>query len=322
MNFAGIWERRDRISPHLVDEGFRRCFIDRLSRSPRSLPCKYFYDATGSDLFDRICELPEYYQTRTELKLLKDHAGEIASLIGSEAELIEFGAGALKKVRVLIEALDGIRAYVPVDISGEYLKAVAAMLERDYPSLVVEPVVGDFTNPVELPLGGSRRIGFFPGSTIGNFRRQEALALLSSWAEMLAGGGLLIGVDLVKEPAVLHAAYNDAAGVTAAFNKNLLARANRELDGNFDLDAFAHYACYNPMAQRVEMYLISLRRQRVRAAGQLFAFEEGEAIHTEDSHKYTVRQFRSLAAEAGFTPRAVWVDKRGLFSLHWLEAPG
>jgi dimethylhistidine N-methyltransferase len=322
MNFAGIWERRGRTLSRPGDEGFHRCFIDGLSQDPKVLPCKYFYDAIGSDLFDRICELPEYYQTRTELKLLKDHAGEIASLLGPNAELIEFGAGALRKVRVLIEALDGIHAYVPVDISGEYLKAVTATLERDYPALLVEPVVGDFTNPVNLPLSGSRRIGFFPGSTIGNFRRQDALALLSSWSEMLAGGGLLIGVDLVKNPAVLHAAYNDAAGVTAAFNKNLLARANRELDANFDLDAFAHHACYNPMAQRIEMYLISLKRQRARAAGRSFAFEEGEAIHTEDSHKYTVRQFRALAAEAGFVPRAVWVDAGALFSLHWLEAPG
>jgi dimethylhistidine N-methyltransferase len=322
MNFAGIWERRGQALPRRSDEGFRRCFLDGLSQEPRVLPCKYFYDAVGSDLFDRICELPEYYQTRTELKLLKDHAGEIASLIGSDAELIEFGAGALKKVRVLLGAIDGIHAYVPVDISGEYLNAVAATLERDYPALRVEPVVGDFTNPVELPLSGSRRIGFFPGSTIGNFRRQEALALLASWSEMLTGGGLLIGVDLVKDPAVLHAAYNDGEGVTAAFNKNLLARANRELNANFDLDAFAHYACYNPVEQRIEMYLISLKRQRVRAAGRWFAFEEGEAIHTEDSHKYTVRQFRSLAVEAGFAPRAVWVDDGALFSLHWLEATG
>lgn len=321
MNFAGIWERRGKTEPRPEEANFRRCFVEGLSQQPKALPCKYFYDAVGSDLFDRICELPEYYQTRTELKLLNDHAGEMAALIGANAELIEFGAGALKKVRILIEAMDEPYAYVPVDISGDYLKAVAATLERDYPALMVEPVVGDFTQPIDLPLTGSRRVGFFPGSTIGNFRREEALALLSSWAEMLGGGGLLIGVDLVKDPAILHAAYNDVAGVTAAFNKNLLVRANRELDANFDLDAFAHYACYDPMAQRIEMYLMSLKRQCVRAAGQTFAFEDGEAIHTEDSHKYTVRQFRQLAIEAGFTPRAVWVDDAALFSVHWLEAP-
>jgi len=284
------------------------------------LPCKFFYDAAGSALFDRICELPEYYQTRTELKILRNHANEIAALIGDDAELIEFGAGALKKVRVILDAAQKLPAYVPVDISGDYLRAVTCALELDYPDLMVDPVVGDFTQPLTLPSIGARRVGFFPGSTIGNFRRDEALKLLTGWAEMLRGGGLLIGVDLVKDPAILHAAYNDAAGVTAQFNKNLLARANRELGADFDLDAFAHYACYNPMAQRIEMYLVSLARQRVRMAGRTFAFDEGEAIHTEDSHKYTVRLFRQLATEAGFTPSAVWTDPDGLFSLHWLQA--
>jgi dimethylhistidine N-methyltransferase len=198
---------------------------------------------------------------------------------------------------------------------------VTCALELDYPDLMIDPVVGDFTQPLQLPSVGARRVGFFPGSTIGNFRREEALRLMSSWAGMLRGGGLLIGVDLVKDPAVLHAAYNDAAGVTAAFNKNLLARANRELQANFDLDTFAHYACYNPLEQRIEMYLVSLERQRVRVGERTFGFEQGEAIYTEDSHKYTVRQFRQLAVEAGFEPRAVWVDDDALFSVHWLEAP-
>jgi dimethylhistidine N-methyltransferase len=321
MSTVGIREWRGQAAPRLKDDGFRRCVVEGLSQSPKVLQCKYFYDATGSDLFDRICELPEYYQTRTELKILREHANEIAALIGEDAELIEFGAGALKKVRVLLNALNNMRSYVPVDISGDYLKAVTATLAGDYPGLAVEPVVGDFTQEMDIPLSGARRVGFFPGSTIGNFRREGAVRLLSSWAEMLRGGGLLIGVDLVKDPALLHAAYNDAAGVTAAFNKNLLARANRELGANFDLDAFAHYACYNPVEQRIEMYLMSLARQRVRMDGYAFSFEEGEAIYTEDSHKYTVRQFRQLAVEAGFTPRAVWLDEAKLFSVHWLEAP-
>lgn len=320
MSIAGVWDLRSETTPRTKDDGFRRCLIEGLSQAPKVLQCKYFYDATGSDLFDRICELPEYYQTRTELKILKDHSNEIAALIGEDAELIEFGAGALKKVRLLIDALKRMRAYVPVDISGDYLNAVACALELDYPDLMVEPVVGDFTQPLKLPRSGARRVGFFPGSTIGNFRREGAVQLLSSWAEMLRGGGLLIGVDLVKDPAVLHAAYNDAAGVTAAFNKNLLARANKELGANFNLDAFAHYACYNPIQQRIEMYLMSLERQRARIDGHTFAFEQGEAIYTEDSHKYTVRGFRQLATEAGFTPRAVWVDENALFSVHWLEA--
>jgi dimethylhistidine N-methyltransferase len=321
MSTAWIQDTRGDVRPRSKDDGFRSCLIEGLSQSPKVLACKYFYDAQGSALFDRICELPEYYQTRTELKILQDHAYEIATLIGDDAELIEFGAGALKKVRIILDAARRMPAYVPVDISGDYLRAVTCALELDYPDLMIDPVVGDFTQALALPSIGARRVGFFPGSTIGNFRREDAVKLLSGWAEMLRGGGLLIGVDLVKDPALLHAAYNDAAGVTAQFNKNLLARANRELGANFDLDAFAHYACYNPMAQRIEMYLMSLERQRVRLDGRTFAFEEGESVHTEDSHKYTVRQFRQLAIEAGFTPKSVWVDDNALFSVHWLEAP-
>jgi dimethylhistidine N-methyltransferase len=305
-----------------TQDGFHRCLLEGLSRSPKALPCKYFYDAIGSALFDRICELPEYYQTRTELALLGRHAPEMAFLAGSDVQLVEFGAGSLRKVRVLLDAFDGVESYVPIDISGEHLRIVAAELARDYPLLDVEPVIGDFTQSLPLPETGARRIGFFPGSTIGNFRHEDARRFLANAAEELRGGALLIGADLVKDPERLHAAYNDAADVTALFNKNVLARANRELGANFDLDAFAHYAPYNPLAQRVEMYLVSLARQRVRVLGRTFEFEQGEAIHTEDSHKYTVSGFRSLAREAGFEPTAVWTDADNLFSLHWLEAPG
>jgi dimethylhistidine N-methyltransferase len=306
----------------LAEDSFARDISEGLRLTPKELACKYFYDAEGSALFDAICALPEYYQTRTEVALLRRHAAEIAGLIGSDAEIVEFGAGALRKVRILLDALKDPRGYTPIDISGAYLRDVVQRLAADYPGLALRPLVGDFTLPLQVPAmaGAARRAGFFPGSTIGNFSPDAAMALLRRMREMLNGGGLLIGVDLVKDPAVLHAAYNDAAGVTAAFNKNLLARANRELGAGFDLDAFAHYAPYNPVAQRVEMYLVSLKRQSVKLADGVVEFAAGEAIHTENSHKYSIESFREIAARAGFSPRAVWCDENRLFSIHWLES--
>jgi dimethylhistidine N-methyltransferase len=305
-----------------LDGSFAHCLSEGLRRNPKEIACKYFYDAEGSALFDAICALPEYYQTRTEVALLRRHAAEIAALIGPQAEIVEFGAGSLRKVRILLEALEAAAAYTPIDISGAYLRIVAQRLAADYPLLRLRPLVGDFTLPLHIPPLPEmpRRAGFFPGSTIGNFRPEAAMALLRRMREMLDGGGLLIGVDLAKDPALLHAAYNDAAGVTAAFNKNLLARANRELDAGFDLDAFAHYAPYNPMAQRVEMYLVSLKRQSVCLPDGIVEFAAGEAIHTEDSHKYSIESFREIAARAGFSPRAVWTDENRLFAMHWLES--
>jgi len=303
---------------------FAQALVAGLSGRPKSIPCKYFYDQTGSLLFERICELPEYYPTRTELSLLESRAPDIAALIGPAAELVEFGAGASRKVRLLLDALKSPRSFIPIDISGAHLRDAAAKLAAAYPGLQVRPVVADYTRPFALPqlaAGARRRIGFFPGSTIGNFTRVEALAFLRAAARLLSGGGMLIGVDLVKDPGILHAAYNDASGVTAAFNKNVLARANAELGANFDLARFAHYAFYNPRDQRIEMHLMSLARQRVRVLGHEIAFIEGETIHTEDSHKYTLDGFRVLAAEAGFVPRAAWTDPARLFSLHWLDAP-
>jgi dimethylhistidine N-methyltransferase len=299
-------------------ENFEACLRVGLRQSPKEIACKYFYDAEGSRLFDAICELPEYYQTRTETALLKRHAGDIAALIGAEAEILEFGAGSLRKVRILLDAANP-RAYVPLDISGDYLAHVVRELAADYPALELKPMVADFTRPLSIP-GTRRRAGFFPGSTIGNFTPEAATALLRRMRGALNGGGLLIGVDLVKNPARLHAAYNDAAGVTAAFNKNLLVRANRELGADFDQDGFAHYAPYNPLAQRIEMYLVSTRRQRVTIGGEGFDFAAGEAVHTEDSHKYTIESFREMAVKAGFKPRAVWTDAERLFSIHWLES--
>ena len=305
-----------------ASEEFSRDLVSGLCRKPKEIPCKYFYDARGSELFDRICRLPEYYQTRSETALLREHAGEIARLMGPRVELIEFGAGSLAKVRILLDALDAPQSYVPIDISGDYLLDVVVGLEEDYPDMTLRPVIADFTQELTLPakeMAVSRRVGFFPGSTIGNFTRQAAVAFLRNAAKVLKGGGLLIGTDLVKDPAILHAAYNDQAGVTAAFNKNLLLRANRELGANFDLNHFAHHACYNPTARKIEMYLVSLARQTVRVAGEAVRFAEGEAVHTEDSQKYTIEGFTELAVEAGFTPRKSWTDAHRLFAIHWLE---
>ncbi len=310
-----------RIAPQPNGDDFAQDLLDGLSRSPKRIACKFFYDQEGSQLFDAICALPEYYQTRTELALLRRHAGEIAALVGQGVEIVEFGAGALTKVRVLLDALAKPAAYTPLDISGDYLGGVVEALAADYPALVLRPLVADFTRALSLPPlpGNPRRAGFFPGGTIGNFRPDAAACLLRRLRAGLNGGGLLVGVDLVKDPRRLHAAYNDGAGVTAAFNKNLLARANRELDAGFDLDGFAHYAPYNSAAQRVEMYLVSLKRQSVNIAGRRFDFAQGEPIHTEDSHKYTIEAFRELSVHAGFAPRAVWTDEERLFSIHWLE---
>ena len=295
-----------------------------LSRRARSISPKYFYDVEGSALFDRICDLPEYYPTRTELRILTERAGEIAAQIGPNAEIIEFGAGSLTKVRLLLDALETPRRYVPIDISGEHLEAAAVRLRADYPQLVVQPVAADYTMPLVLPapaVGAGRRVGFFPGSTLGNFTPDEALAFLQLSARLLRGGGLLLGVDLVKDPALLHAAYNDAQGVTAAFNLNLLRRANAELKTDFDLDGFAHASFYNAPLQRIEMHLQSRRAQTVTLDGESFDFTEGETIHTEYSHKFTVDGLRALAEKAGFTPATVWTDPDRLFSVHWLQAP-
>ncbi len=300
---------------------FAQCLLEGLARSPKEIPCKYFYDEEGSRLFERLCALPEYYQTRTETALLAAHAGEIAALIGPQAEIVEFGAGSLKKVRLLLEAASP-RGYTPIDISGDYLLAVTEELAADYPNLVLRPLVADFTAALSLPLlpGARARAGFFPGSTIGNFRPDAAAGLLRRMRAALPDGGLLIGLDLVKDPARLHAAYNDAAGITARFNKNLLARANRELGADFVADAFDHYAPYNPTARRIEMYLVSRARQRVTIGGRPFDFAEGEPVHTEDSHKYTPEGFATLAARAGWRLARQWRDAEGLFMLAWLES--
>lgn len=301
---------------------FATALREALAARPRRIAPKFFYDAAGSVLFDRICELPEYYPTRTELGLLAQHADEIARHIGPGVDLVEYGAGSSRKVRLLLAALQRPHRFVPIDISGEHLQAAAALLRRDHPGLAVHPVVADFTRPFDLPAPPpAGRVGFFPGSSIGNFSPAEALDFLHMAASQLRGGGLLVGVDLVKDPAVLHAAYNDAQGVTAAFNRNLLVRANRELGTDFEPAHFDHYAYYDPGRQRIEMHLVSTCTQAVTLAGETYTFDEGESLHTENSCKYTVPGFQALAQQAGFVPAAVWCDDRRWFSLHWLTLP-
>jgi len=314
------------IRPHEEESQseFYRDMLTALQAPVRTISPKYFYDAEGSALFDAICELPEYYPTRTEFGILRTSAGEIAERIGPNAEIVEFGAGSLRKVRVLLDALDRPRRFLPIDISGEHLQAAATRLQQDYAGLKVEPVVADYTQALQLPEplpGTGLRVGFFPGSTIGNFNPDEALRFLRMAARVLRGGALLLGADLVKDPALLHAAYSDAQGVTAAFNLNLLARANRELGTDFALEAFSHAAFYNAPMRRIEMHLMSLKRQEVRMCKNTFTFEEGETLHTENSHKFTIEGLRALAAQAGFEPGPVWTDPNRKFSLHWLTAP-
>lgn len=300
---------------------FARDLQAALADRPHAISPKYFYDAEGSRLFDRICELPEYYPTRTELAILERHVGEMAALAGPGAEIVEFGAGSLRKVRLLLQAFEAPARYVPIDISGEHLRDAAGILRSEFPRLDVHPVVADYSGAIELPPAGARRIGFFPGSTLGNFGPDEALAFLRKAGELLRGGALLLGADLVKDPHVLHAAYNDAQGVTAAFNLNLLARANRDLGANFQLERFAHYAFYNAPLQRIEMHLVSRARQAVTVAGERFELDEGESLHTENSYKFTIEGLRALARQAGFRPGPAWTDPQRLFSVHWLHAP-
>ena len=302
-----------------LDSEFGRALRSGLHMDPKCISPKYFYDERGSQLFDQICELPEYYPTRTEFSILESHAAAIAESIGKHAEIIEFGAGSLTKVRVLLDALDEPLRFVPIDISGEHLESAAEDLRLDFPDVDVEPIAADYTRKLDLPdcaANAGKRVGFFPGSTLGNFSPHEALAFLTRAARLLRGGGLLIGVDLVKSPARLHAAYNDAQGVTARFNLNLLARINRELGGDIPLDAFEHRALWNDDLGRIEMHLAATRDVRFHAVGETFSLREGETIHTENSHKYTIEEARLLARAAGWRPVRYWTDARGLFSLH------
>lgn len=302
-------------------DAFLQDVLSGLSQRQKAIPPKYFYDAAGSRLFDRICELPEYYPTRTETAILRDNAGSIAARAGWDVAVVEFGSGSSTKARILLDALTIPAAYVAIDICGPHLTAATTALQRDYPHIAVSAIEADFTEEVHMPdaLSGKKRLGFFPGSTIGNFSPADAEHFLIKAAKTLGlGADMVVGVDLKKHGAVLHAAYNDRSGVTAAFNLNLLARINRELRGDFDLKAFRHRAVYNAAFGRIEMHLESLKPQTVHIAGDAFTFREGETIHTENSYKYSISDFHRLVNGSGWKIGDVYVDAENLFSVHYL----
>lgn len=302
---------------------FEEDVLHGLKQNQKTLPCKYFYDHRGSELFNEICQLDEYYPTRTELALLQDSIQEIATLIPEDCSIIEFGSGGNTKIRILLDALPNTNTYVPIDISRGHLLESSEELQDDYPDLNVIAMCADYTHPFPLPeeiLTNPHRLVFFPGSTIGNFEAGEVNSLLQSMKQAAGQHGkILIGVDLIKDVEILHNAYNDKRGVTAQFNKNLLVRINHELGGNFDLDAFQHDARFNEEKSRMEMHLVSQKDQTVTIAGHHFHFTRGETIFTESSHKYTLEKFTNLVEQAGFLVERVRQDPNNWFSEHLLS---
>jgi len=294
-----------------------------LSSPTKNLPCKLFYDDRGADLFDRICELPEYYPTRTELGILHTILPELAANIGPGIQLVEFGSGSGLKTRLLLNALPEIYSYIPIDISQKYLMQSMLGLRTDFPWLRIQPILADYTKDFSLPRLLSeqlvRRVFFFPGSTLGNFHPTEALEFLRRTREMAGHfGALILGIDLKKPSSILEAAYNDRRGVTALFNLNMLVRLNRELGTNFDASAFRHHAFYNEALGRIEMHLVSTKDQVVEVVGREIRFRKNETIHTENSYKYSVDEIHSMARQAGFEPQQTWTDEREFFSVHHL----
>jgi dimethylhistidine N-methyltransferase len=310
---------------HPATDDFEAAVTAGLSQPQKELPCKFFYDEAGSRLFDEICTLDEYYPTRTEIAVLAENRRRIAELIAEPCQLVEFGSGSSVKARILLESLPAAVAYTPVDISREHLLRSAAALARDFPSIEVSAVCADYTREIDIPRPrihpDARRIVFFPGSTIGNFTPVHARDFLSETAATIgSGGGLLIGVDLKKDKRILDAAYNDAKGVTAKFNMNLLLRINRELGADFDLSSFRHRAVYDEREGCIQMHLESLRKQTVHVNGSSFVFLPGETIHTENSYKYAVGEFQALGRQAGYEPVEAWTDAARLFSVHFFRA--
>jgi dimethylhistidine N-methyltransferase len=307
-----------------TDSIFLKDVLCGLGQPNKQLPCKYFYDQRGSQLFDQICELDEYYLTRTEQAIMDEYADEMADQIDTGVMLVEFGSGSSQKTQVLLEHLHEPAAYVPVDISEKHLLQTAKDLRIQFPHIEILPVVADFTKPFSLPKSKSppsHIAVYFPGSTIGNFEPLAAQTLLSYIANRLGpGGGLLIGIDLKKDPTVIEAAYNDELGVTAEFNLNLLHRINQELDADFDLEQFEHLARYNENAGRVEIFLVSTHDQSVTINDQTFSFNVGEKIFTEHSHKYSIEEFESLARPSGFSLHQHWTDDQHRFAvLHLVQ---
>lgn len=298
-----------------------------LHGTQKSLPPKLFYDQTGSELFERITGLPEYYPTRTEIAVLETCGPEIADLAGDDCVVIEYGSGASRKIRVLLDALNGRCRYVAIDISKQHLIDSTAQLAAEYPDIQSFAVCADYTRPFALPaetlIAAARRIVFFPGSTIGNFTPSDAREFLTNTAQQIGPwGGLLIGVDLKKDPTKLNAAYNDSEGVTAQFNRNLLTHINRALGADFDVSTFEHRAFYNELAGRIEMHLVSRRDHAVTVAGEPIHFREGESIHTENSYKFSIEEFQQLARDSGFRPEKAWTDADNLFSVHYMTVAG
>lgn len=310
--------------PHQTSRAaFAWAALDGLGRPQKSIPCTWLYDRRGSELFEQITTLDEYYPTRTEIGLLDRHTPEMADAVGSTAVVIEIGSGSSRKTPLLLRRLHAPRAYVPVDIAAHCLEASVAMLQAEFSHLPMYPLVADFNQPLRLPpelcTATCRHLCFFPGSTIGNLDPKEARAFLGRMADCLGPRAwMLVGVDTTRDPSVLIPAYDDAAGVTAAFNLNLLSRLNRELGSDFDLDGFRHEARYDPEHGRVEMHLVSRRPQTVHLLGKTFRFAAGETLHTENSYKYPVAAFQTLAAEAGWQPSRCWTDDGGRFSIHLL----
>lgn len=306
-------------------DAFLEDVLAGLQGQPRTLPYKYLYDERGSELFEQICEVEEYYPTRTELSILQVHAAEISSLIGPHCRLFELGSGSSTKTEVLLAAMDSLAEFVPVDISGEILMSSAERVRERHPELTVTPLVADYSLPLVPPpdpADAARRAVFFAGSTIGNFEKADAAAFLEKLAGLAGPGGmLLIGVDLAKDPDVLEAAYDDSSGVTAAFNLNLLHRMRGELGAELDLDGWRHRARFDPAASRVELGLVSQGAQRIAVAGEAFEFEDGEQITTEYSHKWTLPAFQELAEASGFVRKQVWTDPDDWFSVQLFEVP-
>ncbi|MFT6556335.1 L-histidine N(alpha)-methyltransferase [Sneathiella sp.] len=304
-----------------IQDDFRSAVLDGLSSPQKSIPSKFFYDEEGSALFDRICHLEEYYPTRTELGILQKHGKEIASFTGEHTHLIEFGSGSSTKIQTLLDAINKPLSYIPMDISKEHLLEAAKNLAARFPEIPVIAICADYTSDFQFPaLVPGKRTGFFPGSTIGNFAPNEATDFLRQTRQILNGGDLLIGVDLVKDHDVLFQAYNDQEGITAQFNLNILARCNAELSANFVIDNFEHYAPYNEKQSRIEMHLVSKTNQIVSVGENTFSFKAGESIHTENSYKYTIEGFQKLASVAGYKSGKAWIDEQSLFSVHFLSS--